>query len=272
MMKQTIPIRTFWYADKLVMPLPIGIITTVNNDGIVNAAPYSLISPYNVSGKSPQMMMALRRRSHTFKNIVATGEFVVNFPRADQYEQINEVFRFYPEGVNELDYTSYTAIDSRQVSPPSIKECPQQIECRLAEHTELGNNQGLIIGDIVEIVMDSELVDLGRGERIAQLNMPVYLGDERRRLFFYGAVNTSESFDIDPVPRQHDDLQYETRLSWDAAALEGLEQVPDFVRQIVVDTVEEAATKEGRDQVTHALFMELLKKYAPPDVLERFLS
>jgi flavin reductase (DIM6/NTAB) family NADH-FMN oxidoreductase RutF len=271
-MKQAVPIRTFWYADKLVMPLPIGIITTINSNGIVNAAPYSLISPYDVSGKRPQMMMALRRRSHTFKNILATNEFVVNFPRADQYEQINEAFRFYPEGVNELEYTDYTTIDSQKVAVPSIKECPQQIECSLAEHTKMGNNQGIIIADILEIVMDSELVDLGRGERIEKLNLPVYLGDERRRLFFYGSLPNSTSYDIDPVPREHEDIQYQTRLSWDAEAIDGLEQVPDFVRQIVVDTVEEAAAKEGLDQVDHALFLKLLKKYAPPDVLERFLS
>jgi hypothetical protein len=136
----------------------------------------------------------------------------------------------------------------------------------------MGNNQGIIIADILEIVMDSELVDMERGERIEKLNLPVYLGDERRRLFFYGALPRSESFDIDPVPREQEDLQYQTRLSWDPEAIEGLEQVPDFVRQIVVDTVEEAAAKDGIDRVDHALFLKLLKKYAPPDVLERFLS
>ena len=271
-MKQTVPIRTFWYADKLVMPLPIGIITTLNSDGIVNAAPYSLISPYDVSGKRPQMMMALRRRSHTFKNILATGEFVVNFPRSDQYEQINEVFRFYPEGVNELEYTCYTEIASQKVAVPSIKECPQQIECRLAEHTEIGKSQGIVIGDIVEIVMDSELVELGRGERIEKLNLPVYLGDEKRRVFFYGSLPDSTAFDIDPVPREQEDINYQTRLSWDPKAIEGLEQVPDFVRQIVVDTIEDAAKEEGFDRVDYDLFLKLLKQYAPPDVLERFLS
>jgi hypothetical protein len=120
--------------------------------------------------------------------------------------------------------------------------------------------------------MDSELVDLGRGARIEKLNLPVYLGDERRRLFFYGALPNSKAYDIDPVPREQEDLQYQTRLSWDPEAIEGLEQVPDFVRQIVVDTVEETAAKDGIETVSHALFIKLLKKYAPPDVLERFLS
>ena len=271
-MKQTVPIRPFWYADKLVMPLPIGIITTLSSEGIVNAAPYSLISPYDVSGQTPQMMLALRRRSHTFKNIKATKEFVVNFPRADQFEQINEVFRFYPEGVNELEYTCYTQIDSKKVAPPSIKECPQQIECTLSEHMEIGKSQGLIIGDIVEIVMDSELVGLGRGDRIEKLNLPVYLGDEKRRLFFYGAITDSQSYDVDPVPREQEDMNFKTRLVWDPKAKEGLEQVPDFVRQIVVDTIEDVAKEEGFDRVDYDLFLKLLKQYAPPDVLERFMS
>ena len=115
-------------------------------------------------------------------------------------------------------------------------------------------------------------MDLGRGDRIEKLNLPVYLGDEKRRLFFYGAITDSQSYDIDPVPREQEDINYKTRLAWDSKAREGLEQVPDFVRQIVVDTIEDAAKEEGFDRVDYDLFLKLLKQYAPPDVLERFMS
>ena len=91
-------------------------------------------------------------------------------------------------------------------------------------------------------------------------------------MFFYGSLPDSTAFDIDPVPREQEDINYQTRLSWDSKAIEGLEQVPDFVRQIVVDTIEDAAKEEGFDRVDYVLFFKLLKQYAPPDVLERFLS
>jgi flavin reductase (DIM6/NTAB) family NADH-FMN oxidoreductase RutF len=41
MMKKTVPIKPFWYADVVVLPKLVTIITTVNKEGIVNAAPYA---------------------------------------------------------------------------------------------------------------------------------------------------------------------------------------------------------------------------------------
>jgi ABC-type microcin C transport system permease subunit YejB len=39
---------------------------------------------------------------------------------------------------------------------------------------------------------------------------------------------------------------------------------------MVAEMVEDLVTKEGRDTVTHERFMQLMKEYAPSDVLERF--
>ena len=47
-MKKTVPIRPFWYADVVVFPKLVTIITTVNKEGIINAAPYSFFMQYDV--------------------------------------------------------------------------------------------------------------------------------------------------------------------------------------------------------------------------------
>lgn len=272
MQKKQGKIRRFWYADMLVMPMPVGIITTVNERGVVNAAPYSLITPYDVSPTRPQMLVSLRRRSHTFKNILATQEFVINFPTARHLEEVNELFRFYPEGINELEYTSLSPIKSFKVKPPSIKECPQHIECRLSESVDVNRNQGRIIGDIVAIVMDEDLFDLDRGAKIEKMNLPVYMGDEMRKLFYYAGVDKTRKFELDPRPKTEGDRKATTTLPWDDAALAGLSKVPDFVKQLVIDRLEDAAKQEGIDRVTYDGFLVLLKEYAPPDLIERFSS
>ena len=72
MAKKTIPIKPFWYSDILVIPKVVTIITTVNKQGIVNAAPYSLFVPYDIMHNRPQVLVGMRKFSHTYKNIVAT--------------------------------------------------------------------------------------------------------------------------------------------------------------------------------------------------------
>jgi len=78
-LKKIIPMKTFWYADKVVFPRLVTIITTVDKHGNVNAAPYSFFIQYDVSQENPRVLVGMRKFTHTYKNIAATGEFVVNF-------------------------------------------------------------------------------------------------------------------------------------------------------------------------------------------------
>jgi flavin reductase (DIM6/NTAB) family NADH-FMN oxidoreductase RutF len=269
MAKKTIPIKPFWYSDILVIPKVVTIITTVNNQGIVNAAPYSLFVPYDIMHKRPQVLVGMRKFSHTYKNIVASGEFVVNFPSAEYLDDVMETSRFYREGISELDHTKFTSIASQKVSPPSLKECKQHIECTLHKNFEIGPTQAKVIGDIAAIVVDEELLSVGRGKRIEQLNLPVYLGDEKRKYFYYSTVKSAGMIEHQP-PFKEGEETIKTKLQWEDDALQLLTEIPSFVQQMVAEMVEDLVTKEGSDIVTHERFVQLMKEYAPSDVLERF--
>ena len=45
--KVSVPIKTFWYSDKIIWPKTVTIVTTVNEDGVPNAAPLSGIMHYD---------------------------------------------------------------------------------------------------------------------------------------------------------------------------------------------------------------------------------
>jgi len=51
MIKKTVPIKPFWYADVEVLPKLITIITTIDKKGKVNAAPYSQFIQYDVMNR-----------------------------------------------------------------------------------------------------------------------------------------------------------------------------------------------------------------------------
>ena len=77
--KVSVPIKTFWYSDKIVWPKTVTIVTTVN-EGVPNAAPLSGVIHYDNLSHQPRVMLMMRRFAHTIQNICKTGEFVVNFP------------------------------------------------------------------------------------------------------------------------------------------------------------------------------------------------
>jgi hypothetical protein len=110
---------------------------------------------------------------------------------------------------------------------------------------------------------------MGRGERIAKLNVPVYLGDEKRKYFYYGKVASARMLEHQPPPREGEEA-IKTLLHWDDDASRLLSEIPSFVQQMVAEMVEALVQKEGSDTVSGERFMQLMQEYAPKEVLDRF--
>ncbi len=270
-MKKSIPIKPFWYADVVVLPKLVTIITTVNKEGIVNAAPYAYFSMYDVMHHQPRLFVGMRKSTHTYQNIAATGEFVVNFPSVDFLEDMMETSRFYPKGVNELEHTRFTPIPSQKVKPPSIKESGQIIECTLHKQYEVDKVQGHVIGDIVDIVVDEELIEMGREERFRKLNLPISLGDEKRKYFYYGLIDEIKKHELKAPPKQEtQEEEMKTGMPWDEEALKALQKIPAEVRPMIVEMAEDIIKGEGAERVTGERYMRLVEEYAPREVQERF--
>ena len=272
MAKEEIKIKPFWYSDIWLFPKLITVITTLDKDGNVNAAPYSHIMQYDVMAKTPRMMVGFRQESHTFTNIVDTGEFVINCPPADYLDDMMETARFWPEGVNELDHTRFTPIPSLHVKPPSLAECPQIAECTVHEIIRLPKSSGIIIANIEAIVMEEGLKDMDRGERIQKMDLPVGLGDQNRR-YYYHAKTTSDvtMHELEEPPGGQKGGKVKMDIPWEAAAQKGLMAVPTTMRQMVCTTVEGFAKNKGDTEVTAKRFIEMSEEYGiDSELMERF--
>ena len=191
--------------------------------------------PLRVLKENPRIFLGMRKFTHTYQNISNTGEFVINFPSADYLKDIMETCRFYPEGVNELDYTNFTAIPSQKVTPPSIKECGQIVECKLCKQYELDKIQGHIIGDIVALVFDEELIELGREERFRKLNLPISIGDEKRKYFYYGMIDKIVMHEVKSPPKEENEKEIKTGMEWEPEAFKELQNVPAAIGQMIVE-------------------------------------
>ena len=271
--KKEIKVRPFWYSDIWIFPKLINIITTLDKEGRINAAPYSFIMQYDVMHFNPQMMLGFRQDSHTFQNICETGEFVINCPSWDTLEDMMETARFWPAGVNELDHTNYTTIPSRKVKPPSIAECPQIAECTVDEIVKLKKSNGIVIANIEAIVMDEGLEEMSRPERIKAMNLPIGLGDEKRLDYYYCDTSNVVMHRLKDDLNAYQGVNAKTSMDWEDSASDALMEVPPAFRTLVIDNTETAAREAGLDSVTLKFFADLAAEYGmDQDFIERFQS
>src|ERR1700735_5063477 len=125
----------------IVVPRPIGWISTVSLDGIVNLAPFSQFN--NLAHDPPYVMFSANsfpqtgRRKDSVKNATDTGEFVVNMATYELREAVNITSQFVPPDVDEAALAGLEMIPSRIVKAPRVAASPVNLECKFHSSTAL---------------------------------------------------------------------------------------------------------------------------------------
>jgi len=145
-----------------VIPRPIALISTVDTNGVLNAAPFSF---FNVFAEDPATgVIGLARhedRSNrdTARIIEETGEFVINMVDRNIAEAMNVcAIDFEPE-VNEFELAGLTPVKSRFVVPPRIAEAPVSFECKRTVTLQLSAGRDLVVGEILTMHARDGLID-----------------------------------------------------------------------------------------------------------------
>jgi flavin reductase (DIM6/NTAB) family NADH-FMN oxidoreductase RutF len=144
-----------------VVPRPIAWVTTASIAGQPNAAPFSF---FNVMSKEPPLL-ALGIQANddgsikdTGRNILETGEFVVNLVSQRLAEAMNVTSANHPPEVNELERALLETCPSIRVRPPRIRLSPVSFECRLHSKIEVSVNHVIAIGEILEAHIDDDVM------------------------------------------------------------------------------------------------------------------
>jgi len=146
----------------LVIPRPIGWVSTWNENGVANCAPFSFFNC--ISEEPPLCMLSFNRRSdgalkHTLKNIRRTGEFVVNLADESTANAMHVSSYEVPETESEFARTGLTPLPAKMVKHPRIAEAAASLECRVERRIEFGPERELVIGEILLIHAREGIVD-----------------------------------------------------------------------------------------------------------------
>ena len=167
----------------LVVPRPIGWISTVSRDGVVNLAPYSFFNV--VSGAPPFIMFASKPRKDSQRNAEETGEFVANMATYDLRELVNASSAEYGPAISEPDRIGLEMAPCRAVRPPRVARSPVALECKYYKTVELisadgtRNTSSVILGEVVGIHIDDKMIvnghiDVTRMQPLARLGYMDY--------------------------------------------------------------------------------------------------
>ena len=147
----------------LVAPRPIALVTSMDEEGKLNAAPFSA---YNYLCTDPPIVgIGVTNRSNeiyqpkdTARNIRRTGEFVVNIVTEDIAQQMNICATEFPTEMNELELAGFTTTPSEKVKVPRIAEAHAAMECVEFTTMEIGRSR-IILGRVVAIYVEDRFID-----------------------------------------------------------------------------------------------------------------
>jgi flavin reductase (DIM6/NTAB) family NADH-FMN oxidoreductase RutF len=156
--------------NSLVVPRPIGWISSVAKDGTPNLSPYSF---FNAISTHPPAVMYSANGPHmeggdkdSLYNVRETGEFVVNFCTEALAQQMNDSSTQAPRNIDEFEVAGLTKAPSKVVKAPRVAESPVHLECRVLQILQVplgeGVNSNIVLGKVVGIHIRDDLVVDGR--------------------------------------------------------------------------------------------------------------
>lgn len=146
----------------LVIPRPIAWISTVNAQGVNNCAPYSFFNAF--SEDPPLCMVSFAPRKdgqmkHSLKNILDTGEFVVNLGDEATANALHISADEIPEDESEFEKTGLTPAPCLRVRHPRIAEAPVAFECTVYKKIEVSQSRFLVIGEMLLVHARDGIID-----------------------------------------------------------------------------------------------------------------
>jgi flavin reductase (DIM6/NTAB) family NADH-FMN oxidoreductase RutF len=195
-----------------VAPRPIALVSTISSDGIPNLSPFSF---YNSFGSNPPVVAfsASRRGKDgslkdTYNNLMSTGECVVNAVTELIMENVNLSSTEYPAEIDEWIKCGLTPIQSDLVRPFRALESPFQMECRLHQMVNVGDNPGsanIAICEVIKFHIDDSILVDGKIDplkisHIGRNGAEYWTRSNKDSMFILKKPMTSNSIGFDGLP------------------------------------------------------------------------
>lgn len=143
----------------LVIPRPVGWISTVSAAGHRNLAPYSY---FNLLGTDPfYVAFGSSGAKNTVGNLAEVPQFVCNIATMHLIDQVEFTATDFPPGEDEFNWAGLTPAPSVTVKPHRVAEAKAHLECEVAQIIKEGDVH-IVLGRILHVHVDRSVWRSGR--------------------------------------------------------------------------------------------------------------
>ena len=219
-------------------PRPIAFASTVDAEGNDNLAPFSF---FNVFSANPPILIFSPARSgrtnetkDTYNNVKVVPEVVINIVNHAIVQQMSLASSPFAPEISEFEKAGFTALASETIKPKRVAESPVQLECKVIEVKELGDQGGagnLVICEVQRIHISESVLD--ENQQIDQLKIDLvarmggnwYCRADEKSMFEISKPITTIGVGFDQLPT---DILKSTILTGnDLGQLAGIEELPN---------------------------------------------
>ena len=148
-----------------IVPRPIALVSSVDENGIRNLAPFSYFTACSSNPPVVVFCPILRpvppMAKDTLRNVVATREFVVNIVSEEFAERMNATAAQVLPEVDEFALSGLTPMASELVKPARVAESHIHMECRLLQVVQVSDQPGggsLVLGEVLRFHVCQDMI------------------------------------------------------------------------------------------------------------------
>ncbi len=154
-----------------IFPMPVLIVGTYNEDGTVNV----MNAAWGMMADMKNIILNLSSVRKTLENIRRTGSFTVSIATENTVAESDYFGLVSGNNVKDkFEKTGFHAVKSNFVNAPVIEEYSITMECEFAGEKELINGRNGIIGKIVNVSCDENVLNESSKIDIKKLNAIMY--------------------------------------------------------------------------------------------------
>ncbi|KZK36557.1 flavin reductase family protein [Lactococcus taiwanensis] len=140
-----------------VVPRPIAWLTTQNEEGLVNVAPFSF---FNVASANPPLLsVAFTGEKDSYLNLRTTKEAVVHLINSDNVVLMNQTAAKLAANESEAEKFALDLEPSQIVNVPSLVKSRVRFETQLYQDISLGQEGHLVLLEVVSLSFTDDVID-----------------------------------------------------------------------------------------------------------------
>lgn len=166
--------RKSFKAGALTAPLPPVMVTVgdMESSNIITIGWTGILSTI-----PPRTYISVRPERYSYKILKDKREFVINLTTVSQARAVDYAGIYTGAKVDKFKECGLTKTPSKEVSAPTILECPFALECRVVEIIPMGTHD-VFIADIVSVSADESIIDEAGKIRFDKAGLMAYAHGE----------------------------------------------------------------------------------------------